>query len=89
MLYCPQMMNVTLNKKRENEMKTITVAKGKTYEAREDLKKVGFAWNPTLKRWESANPNLDKWEADYCRPLYCGKRAFLNQTISFTKEKGK
>jgi len=64
-------------------MKTLTIAKGKTFGAKEDLKKVGFTWNSTLKRWESENPNMDKWYDDYCRPLYCGKRAFINQEINF------
>jgi len=66
--------------------KSITIAKGNTYNAKDYLKEAGFTWDSILKRWTIATENFDhkEWISHYCSLSYYGsKKAKWNRAVEF------
>ena len=64
-------------------MYTVT---GNTYAAKDDLKKVGFAWNKEANRWEATAVDFESWEKRYLNPTWNGrKQARLNANVQIVE----
>ena len=62
----------------------MTIAKGNTYNAKDYLKKVGFAWNAEEKRWEAESFDKETWKNKYCDLTWQGrKREPIVQAVTF------
>jgi hypothetical protein len=55
-------------------------ATGKTYEAKEMLKEVGFAWDKDAKAWTAESYDTERWEK-LCSPAYSRKSAHVCQAV--------
>ena len=61
------------------------IAKGNTYNSKDDLKKIGFSWNSDEKRWEAESVDTEAWEKKYCSASWNGrKQARLNNEANIT-----
>ena len=57
---------------------------GKTYEAREWLKAVGFAWDRDAKEWTAPAYDADEW-AKYSSPTYSRTSAKACQAVEIVQ----
>ena len=70
---------------------TKIIAKGKTFEAKEALKKMGFVWDAALKEWYATPSTFNKAEKAKIENAYYGRRmyeaikhvTFENQEIEY------
>lgn len=66
-------------------MKTITIATGNTYNAKEFLKKAGFVFDCYRKAWVlNGEYNKEEWENKYASATWNGRRnAKICQEVKF------
>jgi len=66
----------------------MTIAKGSTYNVKDDLKKVGFEWIAKDKEWTAKDFDKESWENKYCSATWNGRKAAaMCQKITFEEVK--